>query len=97
MPEKDGFACGGLVYAKNDGGWQQLGFIGGDGISLSANDETELSVYAQILSELPCQSFAFTIPWWGMNGFMRVFDPSKPPAYTVRNLRRGGKSHRTTP
>lgn len=94
MPEKDGFACGGLVYAKSDGGWQQLGHVGEDGISLSTDEETELSAYAQILSELPCQSFTLTIPWWGMNRFLRVFGSSRWPAYTVRNLRRGGKSHK---
>ena len=96
MPEKYGFACGGIVYAKDDGGWQQLGSVSEDGITLST-DETEPSVYAQILSELPCQSFALTIPWWGTNRLMKVFVPDRTPAYSVRRLRRGGKSHRTTP
>ena len=82
-----------LVKASDDGEWENIGYIGDDGISLSGGDE-ELEVWAGRLVELSNEPVAIVVrpQWWSLNRLYKfVIGRYK---YTVPRLRRWNKGHR---
>lgn len=53
----------------------------------------EKKYLANAIASLPtCTTQFFTVKWWSLNRFFKLFG-HRPP-YTVRRLRCGGKSHK---
>lgn len=86
-------ATGGfLLRASDDGEWENIGYIGDDGISLSDGDE-ELEVWAGRLVELSNKPVAIAVRpyWWALNNLYKLVIGR--PKYTVPMLRRWNKGH----
>lgn len=83
-------ATGGfLLRASDDGGWENLGYIGEDGITISDDYE----VWAGKLLELSqTVSVAVKPYWWSLNRFFKL--ATGRYKYTVPRLRRWNKGHR---
>lgn len=81
-----------LVKASDNGEWENIGYIGDDGISLSGGDE-ELEVWAGRLVELSNEPVAIAVRphWWALNNLYKLVIGR--PKYTVPMLRRWNKGH----
>lgn len=78
-----------LLRASDDGGWENLGYIGEDGITISDDYE----VWAGKLLELSqTVSIAVKPQWWSLNRFFKL--ATGRYKYTVPRLRRWNKGHR---
>ena len=92
MPEEGTPASGGFIFTSNgDGEWQNLGYVGDGGITLTSGND-ELEPWADKLLELSNKQITFWPIWYTVNPMCRLLGVR--PAYTIRLLRRGGKSHR---
>lgn len=82
-------ATGGfLLRASDDGEWENLGYIGEDGITISDDYE----VWAGKLLELSqTVSVAVKPYWWSLNRFFKL--ATGRYKYTVPRLRRWNKGH----
>ena len=79
---------------KADGNeWQNLGYVGEGGISLSA-DNDELEVWSGKLAKLASEPVTVAIKpeWWSLNGLYRLI--TGRARYTVPMLRKRRKGHR---
>lgn len=78
-------------YAFGD--YQKLGEY--TAIDVSVSDE-EIETYARVLAALPTCTTTFWLktPWWSTNRLYKILG-YRPP-YTVRGLKRNGKSHKKT-
>ena len=88
----DEFDCGGSLYYSDGGEWRSLGSMSPDGIRLStdsigASEPLDLHDFEPVPMHLKLE-----VPWWRLCGLRRLL--GFKPAYTIRRLRRGGKSHR---
>lgn len=80
-----------LVKASDDGEWENLGYIGADGITFSDSDDIE--VWQGKLSELnQTVTIALKPQWWSLNRLYKLVTGRYK--YTVRSLRRWNKGHR---
>lgn len=78
---------------QDDGTYADGGFIG-EAVSFDIEPrDDDVSVWADALASMPCGSFRLDIEWWSMNRFLTDVLAHRP-MYTVRGLRRNGKSHR---
>ena len=92
MPEENTPASGGLMFmSSGDGEWQNLGYVGDGGITLTSGND-ELEPWADKPLELSRKRITFRPIWYTVNPMCRLLGVR--PAYTIRSLRRGGKSHR---
>lgn len=88
------FGVANACYAvMNDGTYSELHELG-DAMSFDIEPSDEdVSVWAELLAKLPiCETFTFRVEWWSINRFCKVI--GERPPFTIRRLRRGGKSHR---
>lgn len=88
------FASGGFMFrSSDDGEWENLGYIGEDGISLSADGDDEMEVWADKLVELSNQPMTITLrpQWWSLNRLYKLVTGRYK--YTVPRLRRWNKGH----
>ncbi len=101
MPEDEcKFATGGLLYAKSsDGTWSVLGKIDSD-VPFEASRGSDSGNglpdrYHWVLGN-NCGTFSTTlrVQWWAKSKLLRVLGFKGSPPYTIRSLRRNGKSHR---
>ena len=94
--ESYGFASGGyMLRANDDGSWENLGYIDGDGISLAADsDEKEMEAWHGKLAELTNEPVTITFrpQWWSLNRLYKLVTGRYK--YSVRSLRRENKGHR---
>lgn len=81
---------GGFLFkASDDGGWENLGYIGDDGITISDDYE----VWAgKLLGLSQTVSIAVKPYWWSLNRFYKLVTGRYK--YTVPRLRRWNKGHR---
>ena len=92
----DDVVCGGSLYFSDGNGCKLMGAISGDGITLHA-DEPDGWFTPDMMRE---ESYEMRLrtPWPAENNVRRIVSYISGrryvPAYTVRRLRRGGKSHR---
>lgn len=90
---RHGVSNGAFFIANDDGTYDKVGVVSDIGFSESFDiKDPETSAFASILADIPCQSFRFDVKWWSINRFVSLFSERIP--YTVRRLRRNGKSHR---
>ena len=84
---------GGFLFkASDDGEWENVGYIGEDGITLSGSDEEELDKWHDMLLSLnEPVSFELKLPWYMVNEWYRIFTGRLK--YTVPRLRRWNKGH----
>lgn len=92
MPENEGYAAGGYMFKVLDNGEREnLGYISGDGITLTTEDD-ELDRYAVALLKRPaCTSFELNAPWCMLNRLLEIL--AGKPKRTVGRLRRDRKGH----
>lgn len=89
------FASGGFMFrAGDDGEFENLGYVDEGGISLSADSDDELDVWADKLVELSNQPMTIALKpeWWCRNRLCKLFTGRY--VYSVRSLRRDNKGHR---
>lgn len=81
-----------LVKASDDGEWESIGYIGEDGISLSADGELE--TWSSKLANLANEPMTITLKpqWWSLNRLYKLVTGRYK--YTVPRLRRWNKGHR---
>jgi hypothetical protein len=85
------FASGGFMFrASDDGEWENLGYIGEDGITIDSDD---VEVWQGKLAELnQTVTIALNPQWWSLNRLYKLVTGRY--RYTVRSLRRWNKGHR---
>lgn len=89
------FASGGFMFrAGDDGEFENLGYVDEGSISLSADSDDELDVWADKLVELSAQPMMIALKpeWWSLNRLYKLFTGRY--RYSVRSLRREDKGHR---
>lgn len=81
-----------LVKASDGGEWESLGYVGEDGISLSADGELE--TWSGKLAKLANEPMTITLrpQWWSLNRLYKLV--TGRCKYTVPRLRRWNKGHR---
>jgi len=84
-------ATGGfLLRASDDGGWENLGYIGEVGITITDSDD--IDVWQGRLAELnQTVSIAVKPQWWSLNRLYKLVTGRY--MYTVPRLRRWNKGH----
>ena len=91
MGDEDFVPCEG-GYVASVGRLGYLGHVTADGIRLSSDDDDKPSFG---LFEPVEETFTLSVPWYAANRLRRLLILRKyVPAYTVRRLRQGKKSHR---
>lgn len=101
MPERDGvrYAHGGFI--SPDGiSWSPVGRIDESGVAAPECDSMADDVVRGLMEPV-FGTLSFSVPWWmdARARFGRILGIDdrfwkRRPLYTVRSLRRGGKSHR---
>ena len=92
----DDVSFGGSLYFSDGNGWKPVGEVSDGGVTLTAEDVAEPFPRALVRTE----SFEvrLSVPWERMNQHRRrmayILGREYRPRYTVRRLRRGGKSHK---
>lgn len=91
----DSYGLTNVCYAvmNDDGEYEEFHVLGeAASLDISTPDE-DVERWADALAALPtCTSFQFRLDWWMYNAWCRIFGIRTP--YTIRRLRRGGKSHK---
>ena len=86
-----GATCVLYAFAHDDGTWSEPMELGeATAFDMRPSDE-EMERWGRVLEVAPT-CMTFRIVWWSVNRTFKLMG-LKPP-YTVRGLRRGGKSHR---
>lgn len=94
--ENTTFASGGFMFmAGDDGSWENLGYIDGDGVTFVADsDDDGLEAWHGRLAELANEPVTITLrpEWWSLNRLYKLVTGRY--RYSVRSLRRDNKGHR---
>ena len=78
-----------LLKASDDGEWENIGYIGADGITIDSDD---VEVWSGKLLELnQTVSIALRPQWWSLNRLYKLVTGRY--MYTVPRLRRWNKGH----
>jgi len=78
-----------LLKASDDGEWENIGYIGADGITIDSDD---VEVWSGKLLELnQTVSIALRPQWWSLNRLYKLVTGRY--RYTVPRLRRWNKGH----
>ena len=81
----DGYMC----RVLDDGEYENIGYVTGDGITLTASEEEAFD--AALLKQPTCVSFRLDVPWYELNRLYTLL--MGRPKYTVARLRRDRKGH----
>lgn len=83
---------GGYMYkVLDDGEYENLGYVSGDGITLTTGDDELDEYHAVLLKQPTCVSFSLDMPWYMLNRLCGLL--TGKPKYTVSRLRRDRKGH----
>ena len=86
-----GATCVLYAFAHDDGTWSEPMELGeATAFDMRPSDE-EMERWGRVLADVSVH-MSFRVAWWSINRTFKLMG-LKPP-YTVRGLRRGGKSHR---